>query len=162
MEIKKSLILNAPIDRVWDVLGNDFGGAAKWASGLYHSEGYGAPQLAGAACNNRACDTSFGKIKEVIRVFDAKNHHLAYEVIEGFPGFIKSGVNNWRLTSLGDKTRVDIHFIAVTRGLLGKIMGPMMKMQMGKALGNAGEDFKAYVETGRPSARKAKELAKAA
>ncbi|CAH0999176.1 hypothetical protein LEM8419_00473 [Neolewinella maritima] len=160
MEIKRTFTVDRPIEKVWDVLGNDFGGAAKWATGLYHSEGYGAPQLAGASCNNRACDTNQGKIKEVIRVFDVDNHHLAYAVIEGFPGFVKSGVNNWRLTDLGDgRTRVDIHFIAVLQGLLGTIMRPMMGWQLGRVFDQALADFKIYVETGKPSSAKAKELA---
>ena len=160
MEIRTSFTVNKPADQVWDVLGNDFGGAAKWATGLYHSEEYGAPQLAGASCNNRACDTDFGKIKEVVRVFDAKNYHLAYSVIEGFPGFVKSGTNNWRLTPQGDKTKVDIHFVGELQGVMGFIMKPMMKMKLGGALKQAGQDFKHYVETGQPSPAKAKELAK--
>ncbi|OAV45179.1 SRPBCC family protein [Lewinella sp. 4G2] len=160
MEIKTTFTVNKPIDQVWDVLGNDFGGAAKWASGLYHSEGYGAPQIEGAACNNRACDTDFGKIKEVIKTFDAKHYHLAYAVIEGFPGFVKSGVNNWRLTPKGNQTQVDIHFIGELQGVMGFLMKPMMKMKLGGAIKQAGKDFKHYVETGKPSAKKAKELKK--
>lgn len=161
MEIKRTFTINQPVSKVWDILGNDFGGAAKWATGLYHSEGYGEPQLEGAACNNRACDTNQGKIKEVVRVFDAKNYHLAYEVIEGFPGFVKSGVNNWRLTDLKNgKTRVDIHFIAELQGFMGTVMKPMMGWQLGKVFDHALEDFKVYVETGKPSAKKAKEIAK--
>ncbi|WP_020566789.1 SRPBCC family protein [Neolewinella persica] len=161
MEIKRTITVNKPIDKVWDVLGNDFGSAAKWATGLYHSEGYGVPQLAGAACNNRSCDTNQGAIKEVVRVFDANNHHLAYEVIEGFPGFVKSGINNWRLTDLGNgKTKVDIHFIAVLQGIMGTLMKPMMKWQLGSTFDQVLEDFKVYVETGKPSAKKVKELKK--
>ncbi len=162
MEIRTNFIVNAPAAKVWDVLGNDFGGADKWASGLYHSEGYGEPQLEGATCNNRACDTNFGKIQEVVKTFDAKNYHLEYAVTEGFPGFVKSGTNNWRLTPQGDKTRVDIHFVGELQGVMGFVMKPMMKRQLGSALKQAGADLKAYVETGKPSAKKAKELSKAA
>jgi len=120
MEIKRSFT----VDQVWDILGNRYGEAHLWATGLYHAEGYGAPQLEGATCSKRACDTSQGKIKEAIRSFDAKNYHLAYEVIEGFPGFVKKEVNNWRLTPNGKQTQVDIHFIAETQGFLGIVMGP--------------------------------------
>ena len=91
MEFKKSIIVNQPINQVWEVLGNQYGEAYKWASGLYHSEGFGTPQLEGASCNNRACETSTGKIKEKIRVFDEQNYELEYEVIEGFPFFVDSG-----------------------------------------------------------------------
>ena len=40
MEIKRSFT----VDQVWDILGNRYGEAHLWATGLYHAEGYGAPQ----------------------------------------------------------------------------------------------------------------------
>ena len=160
MEIKKSFTVDAPIDKVWHHLATEFGQAHAWCTGLYHSEAYNAPTLPGAPAANRACDTNQGKIKEVIETFDPANYHLAYSVIEGFPGFVKSGTNNWRLTPQGDTTRVDIHFVAELQGLVGTLMQPMMGWQLGKVLEAAGQDFKHYVETGRPSAAKARELAK--
>ena len=163
MEIKRTFTVNKPIDEVWDVLGNDFGGAYKWGSGLYHSEGYGAPELEGASCNNRACQTNLGDIKEVIRTFDPQKHILEYEVIEGFPGFVKSGVNKWTLTPQGGKqTRVDVHFVAELQGLLGTLMRPMMGWQMGRTFDQVLGDFKYYVENGRPSPNKLKEINKRA
>ncbi|MEO0468689.1 MAG: hypothetical protein AAF206_03640 [Bacteroidota bacterium] len=70
MEVKQQMIINQPIEKVWDVLGNQFGQAHLWASGLYHSKGFGLPKLEGAACSNRACETSIGNIKEEIISFD--------------------------------------------------------------------------------------------
>lgn len=160
MEIKRSFTVNKPVAEVWDILGNDYGGANKWATGLYHTEGYGKPTHAGAPCSNRTCETAQGTITEAVRTFDAQNYHLAYEVIEGFPGFVESGVNNWRLTPQGEKTKVDIHFIAITRGLLGSLMAPMMKWQLGKTFDRVLGDFKYYVEHGKPSPAKEKENAK--
>lgn len=160
MNIKKEIFINSSIEEAWEVLGNQFGEAYKWASGLNHSNAYGSPQLEGANCNNRACNTTQGKIKEVIRTFDAKQYILEYEVIEGFPFFIDTAVNKWQLTTNGNSTKVDIDFNLKTKGIMGIIMRPMMKMQMNKLIGYVLEDFKHFVETGKPSPRKAKELAK--
>lgn len=162
MNIKKEILVNKSVEVAWDVLGNQFGEAYKWASGLNHSNAYGKPQLEGASCNNRACDTTQGKIKEVIRIFDPKQYTLAYEVIEGFPFFIDTAINKWTLIPNGKTTRVNIDFNMETKGLMGFLMKPMMKMQMNKLLGFVLEDFKYFVENGQPSPRKMKELSKSA
>jgi hypothetical protein len=160
MEFKKEIIVNKPINEVWNVLGNQYTEAYKWAGGLYHSEGKGAPQLEGASCNNRSCHTSFGRLVEEINTFDTQNYVLEYEVKEGFPSFMGKAVNNWSLTPVGNKTQVNMHLVMETKGILGTIMQPMMKMQMGNTLKNILGDFKHYVETGEPSPNKAKEMAK--
>lgn len=158
MEIRKEIIVNRGVSETWEVLGNQFGDAYKWATGLYHSEGFGTPQLAGATFNNRKCNTSFGTITEEIRAFDTNEHHLSYEVIDGFPGFVKKGVNNWRLQRINEKqTKVLIHFVGETQGILGVLMGGMMKIQLNKALTEALVDFKNFVETGNPSPGKIKD-----
>ena len=163
MEIKRTFTVNKPIAAVWDVLGNDYGGACKWGTGLYHSEGKGAPTLPGAEFDQRYCETNVGNLTEKVLVFDPENFKLSYEVIDGFPGFVKSGVNTWTLRQLGpNKTEVTVHFVAVLGGLMGTIMKPMMKWQLSKSFDQVLEDFKVYVETGKPSAAKAKELAKRA
>lgn len=160
MEFKRTIIIDQTIEEVWDVLGNQFGEAYKWAGGLYHSSGYGKPTIQAATYNNRTCDTSQGKIKEVIRDFDPQNYRLVYEVIEGFPFFVDRGINHWQLQEQGNKTQVNMHLIIKTKGLMGALMGPMMKMQMNKIVSVVLKDLKHYLETGQPSDSKAKEMAK--
>ncbi len=160
MNIKKEIFVNKPVSEVWEVLGNQFGEAYKWATGLYHSKGSGLPKIDGAACNIRECDTQQGKIKEELRVFDPDNHILEYEVVEGFPFFVRLGVNNWKLEPTGSETLVSIDFNLETKGLVGSIMGPIMKIQMNKIITNVLKDFKYYVETGIPSPEKEKEMLK--
>lgn len=160
MEFKREIIINKPIAAVWDILANQYGDAHKWVSGLNHSNEYGSPIIEGAHCSNRACETSQGKIKEVITKFDAKSHELEYEVIEGFPFFVEVGKNNWKLHRVGQKTQVNMNLTIQTKGFVGMIMTPMMKLQMNKITTNAINDLKHYAETGKPSPLKAKELKK--
>ena len=160
MDVKKELIVDKPISEVWEVLGNQYGSAYKWARGLYHSEGKGTPVLKDATCSNRTCDTSFGQLQEEVKVFKP-NQQLSYEVIEGFPGFIKTGVNNWYLRKISEqRTEVTMHFVGETQGLMGMLMGPMMKMNLSKGLSQALQDFKYYVEHGKPSPEKIKDNTK--
>lgn len=163
MNINKEILVNRPITEVWDVLGNQFGDAYKWARGLDHSAAHGEATLEGAVCSHRTCDVpGFGEVEEVIRKFDAKNHILAYEITKGFPGFISSGVNTWTLTEEGSNTKVVMNLEMETKGLMGVIMGPMMKMKLNKLIAGVVADLKTYAETGAPSAQKVKELAKVA
>lgn len=161
MEIKKEILIDKPIDDVWDVLGNQFSSAYKWARGLDHSTGHGKPRFSGAEHSNRTCEVSgFGTIQEEIRKYDANNHILAYEVTKGFPGFITSAVNTWSLSKAGNHTKVKMHMKVQTQGIKGIIMGMMMKMQLNKTVAGVIEDLKTYVETGLPSKIKQKEMAK--
>lgn len=161
MKIQREITVNKSVEEVWEVLGNQYTEAYQWASGLYHSEGFGKPTLEGATCSSRACNTSFGQLKEEIRVFDEKEYKLSYEVVEGFPSFIAKGVNNWSLTSLGEnQTKVTMMFEGQTTGIKGAIMGTMMRMKLGGSLKNAIEEFKYYVENNRPHPRKVKDTQK--
>ena len=157
MNFKRETTIRKPIEEVWDVLGNQFGEAHRWASSLNHSQGYGTPTLKGAQCNNRACDTTQGKIKEVVKRFDPQHHVLTYEVLEGFPFFVDTGVNTWSLSPKGDSTHLQMNCDIQTKGLVGTIMTPMMRMQMNKLFDEVIEDFKYYVEhDGEPHPRKVK------
>lgn len=159
MEFNREIIINKPVERVWEVLGTQFGHVCNWASGVNKSSA-SAESKKTTDFTNRACDTTSGNVKEVVNIFDSKNYELEYEVIEGFPFFVKTGKNNWKLTAVGNKTKVNMNLQVVTQGFVGAVMRPMMKMQMSKLADNAADDLKIYVETGSPSARKAKELAK--
>lgn len=161
MKVEKEILVNKPVNDVWEILGKQYTDAYKWASGLYYSEGSGEPSFEGASCSNRDCDTSFGQLREEIQVFDEKQYKLSYEVVEGFPSFIEKGVNNWSLTPVGtDQTKVSMRFDGKTRGLMGLVMGPMMGMKLGSGLQNAIEEFKHYVETGEAHPRKIKDIQK--
>ena len=161
MEVRKQIIVNKSIQEAWEVLGNQYTEAYKWARELYHSEGRGTPSLEGASCSNRTCDTSFGTIQEEISTFDTQDYILEYEVISGFPSFIKQGINHWSLRKVSDtQTEVTMHFKGVTQGIMGLLMGPLMGLKLNKNLGEALGDFKHYVETGQPSPGKIKDMEK--
>ena len=146
MNFKRTVTINRPIEQVWDVLGNQFGQAHVWASSVNHAETYGEAILEGASCSNRSCNTTAGNVKEVIRTFDPKRHVLSYEVLEGFPFFVAKGQNTWKLLPKGKNTQVDMDMEIVTQGLFGKIMSPMMKLQMSKIADEAVDDLKYYLE----------------
>ncbi len=160
MVFNKEIIIQKPIEVVWEVLGGQFGEAYQWASGLYHSQGFGIPEIDDAQWQRRACKTSQGPIKEELLSFDPNNYHLEYKVIEGFPSFVDKGINRWQLTKIENTTKVNMHLTITTKGIIGAIMGPLMRIQMNNITADILSDLKHYVELGKPSPKKQKELSR--
>jgi len=160
MTFERNILLNVSIEQAWQLLGPDYGKACEWAPGVHGSSLVGKTAT-GDTPTHRACATDFGDIKEQVTEYAPENYALAYVVTEGFPGMIKEGRNRWQLHQEGpNRTRLTMNMTINTGGLIGTLMRPLMKMQLGKVADQAVEGFKAYVETGKPSKAKTKEAKK--
>ncbi len=60
----------------------EFAHPYKWASSVNHSEGHGK-QLSTTNCDERACQTVMGNIRERLMHYSDKDFHLANTVTEG-------------------------------------------------------------------------------
>jgi len=159
MKITTEIIINKPTLDVWEIAGNQFGSAHIWASALTHTEGSGR-KMTEQVCESRTCDIKgMGRIHERLLEFDAKNFVLTYEVTNGFPFFVERGINRWMMTPEGSVTRLQSVAEITTRGFVGTLMAPLMKMQMKRLMHRLLEDLKHYVETGVPHPRKVMTLA---
>lgn len=161
MIIEKEIVINKNIENAWQVLGHQFAEAYKWASPVNHSEGRGS-NYNGASCSERGCDIAgMGKIKEKLIQYSNEKHLLSYSVPEGMPSMVKHATNTWQLTSLSnDKSKLNMRMDITLGGLMGIIMKPMMKMMMSKMSNTITDDFKYYVENGKPHPRKVKAVQK--
>ncbi len=156
MVIEKEVIIRNSIESTWAVLGHDFAHPYKWASSVNHSEGHGK-QLATTQCDERACQTVMGNIREKLTHYSDENFHLAYIVTQGMPGMVKTATNDWKLTKSGSgKTKLKIKMEFVFQGILGFIMQPLMKIKLNKIAQEMVEDFGHYAENGKPHPRKLK------
>lgn len=156
MKIETEIVINKLASAVWEIIGEQFGDIHVWASGLNHSQGSGK-KLTETVCESRACDIKgMGLIQETLLEYDPTRFTLQYEVVKGFPFFVKSGVNRWTLSNVDGATRVNTFAEIKTKGIVGSLMAPMMKMQMTGIMRKALEDLKYYAETGSPHPRKLK------
>jgi hypothetical protein len=157
MQIITETVIEAPAAAVWDIVGDRFGQAHEWASLLNHSAGHGAP-LSGRVREARSCDVKgMGNIQERLVEFDPERHVVSYEVTKGFPFFVRRGVNHWQISGLGaTRCRVTTTASLTTKGIVGFMMAPMMRMQMAGMMRTMLEDLKHYAETGQPHPRKMK------
>lgn len=98
-----------------------------------------------------------GAIEETMLAYSATDHTLKYVVKEGMPKMVRYASNHWELIDLGNgKTKLKMKLEMKTGGLMGAMMKGMMKKKMTKLSAEIAEEFKYYVETGMPHARKVK------
>ena len=155
MEIKREITIKSGVDNAWDVLGNQFGEMDKWATFVQKSEVSGYSELPGLSYSIRSLETANGPTKQRIISFNPENHSLSYEGIQGVPFFLNNPIAIWALTQVDDSNvKLELSFSAETKGIVGAILGPIVKMKFGKIGDELLDDFKQYVETGKPSSRK--------
>ncbi len=165
MNIRQQITIDAPLEHVWNLVANQFDAIGDWVSPVHSSSKRPGPaRIDGAPCAGRVCNTEMGPITEEITEFDATNGVIAYSAEgERMPFFVRTMHNRWTLKRRIDATTdVEMHIEARLLPPFGLLMGPIMKMQMGKMSGFAMEEIKHYAETGRVHARKAMAQSKAA
>jgi len=77
MEIKKSLLINAPIEKVWDILANDYAQVGSWTAVIHTSEAIHGERLPGAPTYGPVCDPPDRDCKERITHTHDTNRALA-------------------------------------------------------------------------------------
>lgn len=163
MNVTRSIEINAPLDKVWQVSAHQFDNISVWASLVSESEAIaGQAPLDGPNMAGRACNTSFGKTSEVFQTYDEKNHSFTYAVdSEGQPGFIKNGSNTWKAERLSsNRSRLSMSIDMELNLFPGALMRLPMSFQMRKLLDMNLEEIKHYIETGKPHPRKVKAMQK--
>ena len=77
------------------------------------------------------------------------------------PGMVGTALNHWQLRAINaQQTQLKMRIEMEVKGILGKIMQPMMRLQMSNLGAQIAEEFKFYVENGKPHPRKVKALQK--
>jgi len=153
MRIARQITIDAPADEVWRVLAHRFGDVSLWASSVSGSTW--EPSATGDPVGSeRSCATSFGNLRETIVRYDEGGRSLSYRA-EGLPSVVAEGVNNWEVRPLdAGRSVVSMQAEFKLKPGIGLVMGPVMRLQLGKVLGKTSEELKHYVETGRPHPRK--------
>ncbi len=158
--------INESVKAVWSVLGDGFDRIGEWATSVPSSTGSSRPvEIEGAPSAGRTCTLAvpgFSAIEERLVRFEPETYTLAYEVTEGMPVFVESAVNTWALRPLDDgSTEVTTSVEMTTTGLLGRLATPAMGLNVSRTQSALARDLTSFVETGRPSPAKQRQLANA-
>jgi hypothetical protein len=86
--------------------------------------------------------------------FNPKQYSLSYKALSGTPFFIK-GVNaKWFLSKLNDNSiQLTMSAAIETKGIMGIILDPVVKIKFGKLGDELMDDLKYYLENGSPHPR---------
>ncbi|MEM8902268.1 MAG: SRPBCC family protein [Actinomycetota bacterium] len=167
MHLTHTFTVRAPIAAVWSVLGDDFDDIGAWATAVPDSRRAARPiEIDGAPSAGRTCEVAvpgFSAIDERLTRFEPDRHTLAYEVIAGMPRFVTGAVNTWTLRAAEDRsTAVTTSIEMRTRGLIGLLARPAMRLNLARTQRSLARDLATFVETGSPSEAKQRQLAKLA
>jgi hypothetical protein len=155
LHFEEEVMIEKNIDDVWEVLGNQFAEANVWASNFKSSKPGGKPKLSGLDYLHRETMTEKGENFQELDKFDPVNYSLTYHISRGVPAIAKEALGEWSLTKTKEnQTRMNVHFILQTKGLLGFIMSPVFSKKIESASAEIVEEFKYYMENGKPLLRK--------
>jgi Polyketide cyclase / dehydrase and lipid transport len=166
MQITGQAMINASAEDVWSAVAHDFDRVALWASAVPAShEAPDAVPPAGCPVGGRTCQTTmamFPEVEERIVAYDAVGRTLTYEPVRGMPRFVANARTICRVFAI-DQRRARVSFTAIvtTRGIAGSLIAVAMRLQMGRAGARGLDDLRHYVEHGRPSPRKQRQLDRA-
>ncbi|MEM8862159.1 MAG: SRPBCC family protein [Chloroflexota bacterium] len=156
MKLSSILKINAPADRVWQVIAHDFANISHWASGVPKSTvNVSAAALDGATVGGRTCDVpGFGKVNETFTAYNEAAKSFTYEA-EGGPFFLRSAHNSWQVSPLNEhETEVSLAAELVLMPVFRTLMAPILRRQLNKIVAETTEELKYYVETGEIHPRK--------
>lgn len=150
--ITSSIVINQPVQTVWDNTANDFGNISQWIASVAEVEfdttqGDGAGQV-------RTCISPFGATKETMVTYDEETHSFGYQ-IEGLPPFVAKGVNTWTARSVdANATELTWDFAVTTVDDVDADMLAGFKGQMSPLFAEGQEELKHWLETGEQHPRK--------
>lgn len=158
--VENSVIINLPINKVWSITANDFAGIDKWNTAINVSQGKGE-SINELDYNTRIC-MSFpddpNAFVEKITEFDSKNKTFTYQPLSLPPGWNKA-TSRWTHTKKGNATELKVYQTAVfNKGQTAEVI-TQVKGFMSNSMSDALEELKVYIETGKPTQKKADKIA---
>lgn len=161
---KRSEVIGVSADKLWEIVGPGFEHAGDWSTAVDHSSGSGEAQFEGATCNERSCDLNargFSKISEVLTLYNEDSQELAYDVVEGNPGFVLKAGNHWKIIEVGpNESALEMTVTMHLKKFMGTLMGGMLKKNINQLMPSIFHDLKVYAETGQISEEKQQRIAK--
>jgi transcriptional regulator with XRE-family HTH domain len=156
MEIRAELVIDAPAEDAWVVVGERFGQISEWASAITESVLDGPP----AVGRVRTCQVAgfgpiaAGVIKERLIRFDPDARSLSYEASAGMPRFIVAAVSHWSVQAVpGSACTIQIHATLTLRPT-ARLLSPALRWRMRADTRRVLAELKHRVETGHPDLSK--------
>lgn len=163
--LTSTIAIDAPADRVWDIIAHQFGRIGEWATAIPCSAAIMAPAtvtrnhvLVEAPVAGRVCDTGMRavpRVMETIVAYDEDARTLTYQATAGMPAFVTLARNTWQVTPLSNvQALVSYAGELEARGVLGTLAKRLLLARVARDGQYLLEDLRHYAEHGEPSPRK--------
>ena len=153
IEVRATRKIDKPIEEVWRFVVDDFANSHEWATGTTSCR-----SASESEDFDRVCETETGRLTDTIIKVDDANYLFQFSVT-GLPFFVRSAVSTWKLNAISaSETEIVLGPRIEVMPVIGTIMQLPMKKALDKLYPELLNDMAVYVETGKPSARKQKEL----
>jgi hypothetical protein len=150
MEMRAEVVINAPAEDAWVVVGERFGEIGEWASAITESVMDGPP----AVGQVRTCQVAgfgpiaAGVITERLTGFDPEARSVSYEAAAGMPWFIAGAVSRWSVhAGPGGACMVRIH-ATLTLRRAARPLSPGLRWRMRADTRRVLAELRLRVETG--------------
>ncbi len=152
MEFTRNVTVNAPVDKVWQIVGTDFNEISKWASPVLDS--HAIPNLSSEE-KGRICQVKgAGEVVETIYRYDDQAREFGF-IFEGkkIPFFMRKIDSRWSVKPKdGDQAEVQVHAVITLMPVFSQLMSGRLSKAMGKQIDGLLGDLKYYVENGEAKA----------
>lgn len=155
MKVSVELMIERPIQEVWEVMGNQFGHVAKWSSNFHSSEPGGEPKFGGIPFSQRNTFTDRGETIQVLEAFDAENFTFSYRITKGLPPVADMAKSTWYLKQVdAGKTIAAMDYYMDPKPTVPGEMLEKIEKGLGMSALALVEELKFYLENGEPHPRK--------
>ncbi len=160
MELHIETEINAPAEKVWEILAHQFAEIGEWSSTVKESRELSAGEIPSRfipASNAPALgrETIAGpgvKLKEVITEYSEEKMELTFEGIDLPPLVFNSGKDTQSVISKGsNKCLLTFDVDMQPRGIF-KVINPLLKRRMGSTFGAIQKELKVHAENDRAKA----------
>ncbi len=162
MKVTKKITINVPIEKAWEEFATKFDDAHVWMSSVYKS--YSRPSGGGRVCELSTKPDGV-TADETVNELDNERHLINFTVVpQNAPGLLPVNYNVVTVTMKKiDENTTEVIWVAEPNlKTAGKVLSPLLKAGLGKLFGNVLEEFKFYVENGKPHPKKTKVMSKVA
>ncbi|WP_430906314.1 SRPBCC family protein [Maribacter sp. 2-571] len=144
MRIQETIQIDAPAEKVWDILWNKYGQVCDWASTVNSSSDR---KVLGNENGGRTCHSAWGEISEIVEHVDTERMTYRYRA-DGLPKMMKSAVNSFTVNKKSVNTSeveldLNVELAIVPKILMSWMMVPKMKKDVLQTL----VDLKYFAET---------------
>lgn len=155
MELRIKEVINAPAEKVWQLLGHQFAEIGNWSTAVATSRALDSSEVPSrfqvapsAPVPGRATPNPLGELKEIVTMYSDADRTFAFEV-DGLPPIIRHAQNTTKIIEQGpQKCEVTFDLQMEPKGIF-RLMNPLLRRRFATSKrGPAGlmRDLKRYVE----------------